>query len=145
MQAPLLPMSQFAAWCLITTDSWSRWFRKVDMRDCQSPSTRQHLNQLSNKGKEYQLPSMLTIVNTAAQQVMAARWSENVLFSPFSHILFQVEYFGPARGGYHLGSCFPNGGTCGGTPQGCQDCNKVIICWCRQNYFTWPFLFNNII
>jgi len=40
----------------------------------------------------------------------------------------KVHYFGPNRRGYNLGSCWPNGGTCGGTPLECQDCDKVITC-----------------
>eukprot|EP00092_Neocalanus_flemingeri_P089300 GFUD01112994.1.p1 GENE.GFUD01112994.1~~GFUD01112994.1.p1 ORF type:complete len:612 (-),score=92.37 GFUD01112994.1:186-2021(-) len=40
----------------------------------------------------------------------------------------EVRYVGPPRRGYTLGSCWPKGGACGGTPGECRDCNKVIKC-----------------
>ena len=41
-----------------------------------------------------------------------------------------VQYTGPPRGGATSGSCFPVsfGGSCSGTPQECEDCNKAISC-----------------
>merc|ERR1712110_1231875 len=42
----------------------------------------------------------------------------------------KVTYIGPSRPGQLSGSCFPAsfGGSCTGTPQGCQDCNKAVNC-----------------
>lgn len=40
----------------------------------------------------------------------------------------EVKLFGPTQRGFSLGSCWPNGGACGGTPAECKNCNKVIVC-----------------
>merc|ERR1712150_137736 len=42
----------------------------------------------------------------------------------------KVTYIGPSRPGKLSGSCFPAsfGGSCSGTPQECQDCNKALNC-----------------
>ena len=41
-----------------------------------------------------------------------------------------VQYIGPIRDGATSGSCFPPayGGSCIGTPQECDNCNKAIAC-----------------
>ena len=41
-----------------------------------------------------------------------------------------VTYVGPSRPGKHQGICFPDefGGSCSGTPNECDQCNRVLSC-----------------
>ena len=45
-----------------------------------------------------------------------------------------TRYAGPPQSGGSSGACFPasSGGSCFGTPSGCQDCNKVKTCSASQ-------------